>query len=172
MAAYVHAAWPGQVVSTELSLGVPVDVLRTAAGNAELLVVGADEANPVTKPSTGRDLVRVRGGGALTQAADRAPLPATGVPGHLRWCRARAGRPLGEYPDVTVTDEIVHGDPRHVLTEMSRNAALVVVGSRGQGRLASSLLGTVSRLIRTSSCAVVVARTSKNSPHHTAAAGG
>jgi len=65
----------------------------------------------------------------------------------------------GLYPDVVVTDDIVRGDPRYVLTDLSRKAALLVLGSRGRGRLASSLFGSVSRyVIRRSGCPVVVAR--------------
>lgn len=76
---------------------------------------------------------------------------------------------LDRYPDVVVTDEIVRGDPRHVLTDMSRSAAVPVVGSRGHGRLASSLLGSVSRhLVRASGCPVVVARVRKGARHATA----
>lgn len=70
------------------------------------------------------------------------------------------------YPDVVVTDEIVRGDPRYVLTDTSRSAALLVLGSRGRGRLASGLFGSVSRhLVRRAGCPVVVAR-----PNHDRAA--
>ncbi len=63
------------------------------------------------------------------------------------------------YPDVAVTEEVVEGDPANVLTDRSRDAALLVLGSRGRGRLASGLFGSVSRnLIRRSGCPVVVAR--------------
>jgi nucleotide-binding universal stress UspA family protein len=81
--------------------------------------------------------------------------------------------PRGRHPDVAVTSEFVHGDPRHVLADMSRSAALLVLGSRGHGRLASTLLGSVSRhLIRTSGCPVVVARMHKDARDHATATGG
>lgn len=52
-------------------------------------------------------------------------------------------------------------DPRNVLLEMSRDAAMVVVGSRGRGRVASLLLGSVGvALIRHAHCPVVVHRPS------------
>jgi nucleotide-binding universal stress UspA family protein len=51
------------------------------------------------------------------------------------------------------------GDPTDVLVTMSRHSAQLVLGSRGRGRLASGLFGSVSRaLIRRAGCPVVVAR--------------
>jgi nucleotide-binding universal stress UspA family protein len=64
------------------------------------------------------------------------------------------------YPGIQVTQEDVIGDPTDVLADRSRRAALLVLGSRGHGRLTSTLFGSVSRtLIRRSGCPVVVART-------------
>ncbi len=63
------------------------------------------------------------------------------------------------YPNVAVTTEITDGDPTDALVAASRTAALLVLGSRGRGRFASTLFGFVSRaLIRRSGCPVVVAR--------------
>jgi nucleotide-binding universal stress UspA family protein len=71
------------------------------------------------------------------------------------------------YPDVVVSTEVVHGDPRHALVAASRHAALLVLGARGQGRLASGLFGSVSRhLIRGSACPVVVTRTHPAQPRY------
>lgn len=71
------------------------------------------------------------------------------------------------YPDVVVSTEVVFGDPRHILVAASRHAALLVLGSRGHGRFASGLFGSVSRhLIRGSACPVVVARTRPALPHY------
>lgn len=214
MAAYVRTSRPGLVVSTELVLGLPADVLCTAAEDAELLVVGADEANLVTEAVSGSvpgDLLTtapcplavvprhdpaVAGSAPVVVALDEHGTAQAAV-SYAFAAAARSGRPLtvlhclppgprdtsggveqalagfvGDYPDVTVTDEIMHGDPRHVLTDMSRSAAVLVVGSRGHGRLASSLLGSVSRhLIRASGCPVVVARAGKDSRHHVTAVG-
>lgn len=210
MAAYVTTGWPGLTVSTELAAGLPAAVLRAAAQDADLLVIGADEASPFTEAISGSVP-----GDLLTTA----PCPLVVVPRRERIATtvptsapvvvaiddhgtaqaavtygfataARSGRPLtvlhclppgprdtssgiartitgyrGLYPDVVATDEIVHGDPRYVLADMSRKAALLVLGSRGRGRLAASLFGSVSRyLIRHSGCPVVVAR--PLSPQH------
>lgn len=63
------------------------------------------------------------------------------------------------YPDVTTTTEIAVGDATELLITASRGAALLVLGSRGRGWLASTLFGSVGRaLIRRSGCPVVVAR--------------
>lgn len=63
------------------------------------------------------------------------------------------------YPGVEVTEDVAVGDPKDVLARRSRSAALLVLGSRGHGRLASTLFGSVGRdLIRRSACPVVVAR--------------
>jgi nucleotide-binding universal stress UspA family protein len=211
MAAYVHTDWPDLVVSTELALGPPAATLRAAGEEADLLVVGADDASPFVEAISGSVP-----GDLLTTA----PCPLVVVPGRERTEKAvppdapvvvaldghgaaqaavaygfataaRSGRPLtvihclppspheisesvaqaligfgGLYPDVVVTDEIVRGDPRYVLTDTSRSATLLVLGSRGRGRLASGLFGSVGRhLIRRARCPVVVAR-----PHHDRAA--
>jgi nucleotide-binding universal stress UspA family protein len=47
-------------------------------------------------------------------------------------------------PGLSVTAHAAHGDPRDVLSEVSRHAHLVVIGSRGRGVLRSRLLGSVS----------------------------
>lgn len=63
------------------------------------------------------------------------------------------------YPHVDVTEDLVVGDPKDVLAQRSRHAALVVLGSRGHGRLTATLFGSVGRdLIRRNGCPVVVAR--------------
>ena len=49
------------------------------------------------------------------------------------------------YPDVEVEHAIVRGSPVKVLVEQSREAALVVVGSRGRGGFLGLILGSVSQ---------------------------
>jgi nucleotide-binding universal stress UspA family protein len=77
-------------------------------------------------------------GGALTAACERA---ATGAPG------------------VEVVSALVDADPRLALTELSTEAHLVVLGSRGRGPLRTALLGSVSASVaRHAHCPVVVSR--------------
>lgn len=62
-------------------------------------------------------------------------------------------------PGLVVHEAFRLEDPREVLLEMSSEASLVVVGSRGRGRLRSLLLGSVGvALVRHATCPVVVYR--------------
>jgi nucleotide-binding universal stress UspA family protein len=64
-----------------------------------------------------------------------------------------------KYPDVTVTEMYRRGEPVRQLVEVSRNAALVVVGTRGRRLLATTLLGSVSRgVTERAYCPVAVVR--------------
>jgi nucleotide-binding universal stress UspA family protein len=201
MVVYVNTGWPGLSVSTELATGPPAEVLRAAAEDADLLVVGADDASPFTEAISGS----VPGDLLATAPCPLAVVPrrewtppaaapvvvaidehgtAQAAVAYAFAAAARSGRPLTvlhclppgprdtsssmaraligfreRYPDVVVTDDIEHGDPRYVLVDLSRHAALLMLGTRGRGRLASGLFGSVSRhLIRHGGCPVVVAR--------------
>jgi nucleotide-binding universal stress UspA family protein len=58
---------------------------------------------------------------------------------------ARGVRLAGSVPDLAeVRTVLAEGSPAHVLCERSSTAEMVVVGSRGHGRLADSTLGSVS----------------------------
>jgi len=64
-----------------------------------------------------------------------------------------------QYPDVAVHRRIVCNEPAYWLTEESRRAQLVVVGSRGRGGFTGLLLGsTSSAVVQVSSAPVIVAR--------------
>ena len=61
--------------------------------------------------------------------------------------------------EVHVTRTMMEGHPARVLTEMSANADLLVVGSRGHGGFAGMLLGSVSGHVSAHAhCPVVVVR--------------
>ncbi|WP_020421643.1 universal stress protein [Amycolatopsis sp. ATCC 39116] len=63
------------------------------------------------------------------------------------------------YPDVKVDRVVVRDRPRHQLIDWSRQAQLVVVGSRGRGGFSGLLLGSTSQaLIHRAECPVMVVR--------------
>jgi len=62
-------------------------------------------------------------------------------------------------PLVDVRTAIEEGNPAEVLIERSKEADLMVVGSRGHGGFSGMLLGSVSQhLVAHASCPVVVVR--------------
>jgi nucleotide-binding universal stress UspA family protein len=67
---------------------------------------------------------------------------------------------LGEkYPDVAVTEVYRSGEPVRRLVEASRDASVVVVGSRGRRLMTTTLLGSVSRgVAERAYCPVAVVR--------------
>jgi nucleotide-binding universal stress UspA family protein len=70
-----------------------------------------------------------------------------------------AERAAAEAPGIEVTTALVDLDPRVALEQLSTEAHLVVVGSRGRGPVESALLGSVSAsLARHAHCPVIVCR--------------
>ncbi|WP_327004413.1 universal stress protein [Dactylosporangium sp. NBC_01737] len=64
-----------------------------------------------------------------------------------------------KFPDVNVRRRIVRGTPAGVLTRLSHDAELLVVGSRGRGGFTGLLLGSVSQaLIHHAACPVAIVR--------------
>ena len=62
-------------------------------------------------------------------------------------------------PDLEVHEAFALADPRDVLLQLSEKASMLVVGSRGRGRVRSLLLGSVSAaLVQHAHCPVVVVR--------------
>jgi nucleotide-binding universal stress UspA family protein len=70
---------------------------------------------------------------------------------------AKAAAQLGEPQPASVTVRAVNGFPAHELIEASRDADLLVVGSRGGGGFARLMLGSTSdKVMRHAHCPVVV----------------
>lgn len=64
-----------------------------------------------------------------------------------------------QYPDVEVTEDLVHDDPIPALTRASDRADLLVLGSRGRGGFHGLALGSVSHhLLHFSECPVAIVR--------------
>ncbi len=63
------------------------------------------------------------------------------------------------HPDVMIQTLVVEGHAAPVLVDASRQAALLVVGSRGHGEFSGMLLGSVSQhCVTNAHCPVVVVR--------------
>lgn len=66
-----------------------------------------------------------------------------------------------KYPDVTVETLVAHGGAAAVLVGVSHSAQLVVVGSRGHGVIAGTLLGSTGlQLLHHAECPVLIVRPS------------
>jgi len=66
---------------------------------------------------------------------------------------------LGDHPEVVIGSEVVEGSAARVLLDASKDADLLVVGSRGHGGFAGMLLGSVSQhVVAHASCPVIVVR--------------
>ena len=105
---------------------------------------------------------------AINDVTPAYPEAAIAAPREAREALRAAGHEVLDRAHAAVerlaADLVVHevfrlADPREVLLGLSRDAHLVVVGSRGRGKLRSLLLGSVGvALVRHAQCPVVVHR--------------
>ncbi len=102
---------------------------------------------------------------AVTWAAEQARLErrtlvVVTVDGHNHRVNHEAVRLASETaPGVQVVPLTAAGDPRSILVELSRDAHLLVLGSRGRGAVQGMLLGSVSAAVsRLAWCPVIVCR--------------
>ncbi|EME55053.1 universal stress protein [Amycolatopsis decaplanina] len=107
--------------------------------------------------SAGRDYPALE----VTAAEVREAMRETGI----RRLEA-AGKSAAEaVPGLDITTEVVEGDPRVVLVEESRRAALLVLGSRGLGSAGKFLLGSTGlALAAHGRCPLVIVRDGDTRP--------
>lgn len=140
----------------------PVAVWRGESGHGPV-VVGVD-GSPLSTLAVehafelasryGTDLRAVhacRPGLTLDQEADTAAHAALLSENLAGWSE--------KYPDVSVSQILATTSPQEALTRYATNARMVVVGSHGQGRASSLLLGSTSRhVLKHSPCPVIICR--------------
>lgn len=71
--------------------------------------------------------------------------------------------------NMLIESRILHGDPAHKICEFAEklNAHLVVIGTRGLGKIQSKLLGSVSeKVIKNCKCSVMVVRKQSINAEH------
>ncbi|MEH1164430.1 universal stress protein [Micromonospora sp. CPCC 205539] len=145
----------------------PVVVVRDGPGTT----TAEAPAGPVAVGVDGSAAALVALGFAAERAAQRqvplralhawtpGPGGAAGVPDERAAVEAALEPWRRTFPDLAMTVDLVSGSPAAMLIEASRDAGLVVVGSRGRGGLAGMLLGSVSQqLIQHAHCPVAVVR--------------
>jgi nucleotide-binding universal stress UspA family protein len=144
-----------------------------AHARCPVLVVRPAEAGP---PATGPVAVGVDGSPASTSALEHAVAEAARRGAVLRvlYAAGRTDEPdngqiedmltgavetaLAAQPDLEIDSEIMRdADPAAALVDASKDAAVVVVGSRGRGGFTGLLLGSVSQaLVHHAHCPVLV----------------
>ena len=76
-----------------------------------------------------------------------------------RMLRETVERVRSDHPAVDVETAVIEGPPARVLVDMSADADLLVVGSRGRGGFSELLLGSVSQqCVHHARCPVTVVR--------------
>ncbi|MCI4066569.1 universal stress protein [Micromonospora sp. R77] len=137
----------------------PVLVARGAERTAGPVVVGVD-GSALSRAAVEFAAEEAALRGTRLHAVHAYTHPVSAGPGDMQPLVYEEGQLRGEedrllteslagladrHPQVPVTREVRHGRPVAVLTEASRTAQLVVVGSQGRQELSGLLLGSVSQ---------------------------
>jgi nucleotide-binding universal stress UspA family protein len=162
-----HSAVSGLLGSVSVAVTAhahcPVVVIHGAGTSTGPVVVGVDDS-----PSADATLafaVELAATRVVPLHVVRAWPPTAGGPPSPEAVSAEERRPFEDlvavwqqkFPAVPVSTEAVVEHPAAALTRASRNAQLLVVGTRGRGMVRGLLLGSVSQhLLRHSACAVAV----------------
>lgn len=81
--------------------------------------------------------------------------------GYRSMCQDMVNELTGEFPEVEYEIRVMHGHPARVITGLSDEAGLLVLGTRGRGGFRGMMLGsTTHEVIETATCPVLVARQS------------
>lgn len=129
------------------------------SGSIDRIVIATDGSpGSLVAAEEGVRLAKLLGSDVTFVAVAHAPLPVLGDPyyqravtenlGPMRTALARATL-FAEERQVTYETELLEGSPAEAILELarSRDADLIVVGSRGLGTVKGALLGSVSSTI-------------------------
>jgi nucleotide-binding universal stress UspA family protein len=154
--AATHAACPVVVVRGEDHGGTaPVVVGVDASPRGEAAIAFAFEA----AVERGVPLVAVHTWGFPPGDARTAPLWSELIEDAERDLAESLAGWTEKHPDLDVRRIVSHSSPARRLRELSDEAQLVVVGSRGHGELAGLILGSVSNaMVHGAACPVAVVR--------------
>jgi nucleotide-binding universal stress UspA family protein len=118
-----------------------------------VIVVGVDGSDAsVAALEWGIAQARVTGATVKAVMTWHLPYSAYGVSGDMdlgESCREELARAIssagGDDPGVTITPVVIAGAPAPTLIQLSEDADLLVVGSRGHGAFSGMVLGSVSQ---------------------------
>lgn len=152
----------------------PVVVVRQAsASDTRRVVVGVDGSEPSQRAIdfacrqagfTGQEVVLIR----AWKPPATVPVDTRGhIPGSISSTLLTGEEALAKtvaetrhrFPELTIEGELIATEEGQALEDASRTAAMVVVGSRGRGALAATVLGSVSQhVLHRAHCPVTVIR--------------
>lgn len=154
-----HAACPTVVVRASPAIQTVVVGIDGSAQAGRALDFAFDEAS---RREWSLQVLHAWDVSVIGFDVDASTYPAGGIFDDVREAEARLSAEVlaghtARYPDVEVDVCLRRGSASQLLVEASRQAGLLVVGSRGRGGFASLLLGSVShKVIHRSACSVAI----------------